>query len=152
MWNNFADSEAAVSGGRGASAQDDWDANKTITAPDFQDRVAMGVSSGGSITTVGATAGATTVASAGTNGVTGGHALTAAENGPHTHTLDLYGNNPAVTNFAASSNSVLGGSATTASSGSGTPHTHPGSTFTGTPTSVVQKSIGIYWYLRVLGS
>lgn len=34
VWNNFANGQAAVSGGRGATAAADWAANKTIAMPD----------------------------------------------------------------------------------------------------------------------
>jgi hypothetical protein len=151
LWNNFADGQAAVAGGRGASAQDDWDADKAITTPDFQDRVVMGVSSAGSITTVGDTAGATTVAAAGTNGTTGSHTLTTAEIPAHTHPYtraggaSLNGGNNFPIFDGVSGNATANA---TGSTGSGGGHTHPGSTFTGSPTSVVQKSIGLYWYLR----
>lgn len=152
LWNNYADGQAAVNGGRGASAQADWDANKYITAPDFQDYVAMGVSSGGSITTVGATTGATTVASAGTNGTTGGTALSIAQMPAHNHDNTISGGGGG---SISDGPNPLGGTETnvsvtidTATTGSGSAHTHPGSTFTGSATSVVQKSIGVYWYLR----
>jgi len=43
LWDNLADSEAAVSGGRGASAQADFDADKTITLPDARGRAFAGL-------------------------------------------------------------------------------------------------------------
>lgn len=39
LWDNLADSEAAVSSGRGASAAADFAADKTLTLPDFSGRV-----------------------------------------------------------------------------------------------------------------
>jgi len=41
LWNNFANSIIAVSGGRGASAGDDWAADKTITLPNFIGRTTV---------------------------------------------------------------------------------------------------------------
>lgn len=43
LWDNLADAEAAVSGGRGASAAADFAANKTLTLPDFSGRVPGGL-------------------------------------------------------------------------------------------------------------
>jgi microcystin-dependent protein len=42
LWNSMANSEAAVSSGRGASAAADWAAHKTITLPDAGGRVIAG--------------------------------------------------------------------------------------------------------------
>lgn len=75
LWNNFADSIIAVAGGRGASANDDWTANKAMTLPDFVGRTTVMVdldteTPSGTITTgtfsngvsqVGGTGGAETV-------------------------------------------------------------------------------------------
>lgn len=148
IYNNFADSEAPVAGGRGASAQADWDADKAITTPYFQDRVAMGVSSGGSITTVGATAGATTVSSSGTVGTSGATTLNTTQIPSHSHTVDSSGSANAGAFFAASASGPTAGSPSTNSAGGGGSHTHTGGTFTGSASSVVQKSIGVYWYVR----
>ena len=147
LWDNFANAQAAVAGGRGASAQADWDAEKNIAAPNFEDRTLVGVDSGGSITAVGAVAGATTVASSGTNGVTGGHSLTTAQMPAHTHNI----NYKADASGGGSGGFVaLNPNATvaTTSTGSGNAHTHTGSVFSGTASSVLQKSIGVYWYVR----
>ena len=78
LWNNLGDAEAPVSSGRGASAQADFDANKTITIPDFQGRSPVGSGAGSGLTSR-------------TLGAKGGeedHALTEAENGPHDHILE----------------------------------------------------------------
>jgi hypothetical protein len=47
LWNNLANSEAAVSGGRGASAAADFAANKTLTLPDARGRAIIGFDSMG---------------------------------------------------------------------------------------------------------
>jgi hypothetical protein len=146
LWDNFADGQAPVAGGRGASAQADWNADKAITTPDFRDRVAMGVSSSGSITTVGDTAGATTVAIQGTVGATGSTTLSIAQIPAHTHEIGYGPGGSQARLFDASSNNSL--IANSGSTGGGGSHSHSGGSFTGTPTSVVQKSIGVYWYIR----
>lgn len=42
-WNNFSDTYAAVSGGRGASAAADWSANKTVTLFDMRGKGPFGM-------------------------------------------------------------------------------------------------------------
>lgn len=75
FWNSMANSEAAVSSGRGASAQADWDANKTLTMPDPSGRAVIGSGTGSGLT-------------ARTHGDVGGeeeHLLTVAEMPQHQH-------------------------------------------------------------------
>ena len=67
LWDNLADSEAAVSSGRGASAAADFAANKTIALPDLRGRAPFGLDSMGStdstrigVDTAGGSAGAST--------------------------------------------------------------------------------------------
>ena len=43
LWNTFSNTEAPVVEGRGASAQVDWDANKSITLPDLRGRSIFGI-------------------------------------------------------------------------------------------------------------
>lgn len=43
LWNNLADAQAAVSGGRGGTASADWNANKTIALPDFRGSSPLGL-------------------------------------------------------------------------------------------------------------
>lgn len=52
LWNNWADAQAAVSGGRGVSAAADFAANKTIAIPDLRGNVSAGIGSG-SFATIG---------------------------------------------------------------------------------------------------
>lgn len=47
LWNSFADAQAVVSGGRGASAAADYAANKTIATPDLRGRVVGGMDDNG---------------------------------------------------------------------------------------------------------
>lgn len=53
LWSSFADSEASVSGGRGASASADWAAHKTIQLPDIRGRFVLGKATSGTGTTLG---------------------------------------------------------------------------------------------------
>jgi len=46
IWNSLTDTEAPVSGGRGLSAEDDFNALKTITLPDLRGRVSVGKNAG----------------------------------------------------------------------------------------------------------
>ena len=87
LWNSMANSEAAVSGGRGANADSDWSANKTIALPDLRGRVTAGKDNMG-----GTTASRLTSAGSGitgtTLGVAGGtetHTLTAGQSGLPSH-------------------------------------------------------------------
>lgn len=78
LWNNSADAQLPVSGGRGVSAAADFAANKTITLPDFRQRLPMGVAASGTGST-----------RAGTGG-TIDHTHTMAHThdmGNHTHTI-----------------------------------------------------------------
>ncbi len=159
VWTYLADAQAAVAGGRGLSAAADFAANKTITLPDFRDYTLIGVSGAGSITTVGAKAGATTVTSTGsvtgTAGTTGATTLSTAQIPSHDHQQ---------TTTTVASGALLGGVGangrttplsdavcTTVAAGGGGSHTHTGgtlsATFTGDATSVLQKSAGVYWYI-----
>lgn len=48
LWNNLSDTVAPVIGGRGSSASLDWFANKAITVPSMQGRMALGLDDMGS--------------------------------------------------------------------------------------------------------
>lgn len=77
LWNSMSNTQAAVSGGRGANAAADWAANKTITVPDMRGRVAAGKDNLG-----GSAASRLTSAGSGVDGATLG-----AAGGAETHTL-----------------------------------------------------------------
>ena len=64
LWANFADAQAPVNGGRGASAAADWAANKRISLPKAMGRAIGVAGAGAGLTsrTLGVTAGAETVA------------------------------------------------------------------------------------------
>ena len=121
LWDNFADSEAAVSSGRGASAQADFDANKTITLPDATGRSIFGKEASATRLTSGG---------AGVDGATmgdSGGAETAAGGLPsHSHSITAH--NPAGTSGqtynAAGGNSSGSASFGTTSAGSSNTHTN----------------------------
>jgi hypothetical protein len=93
LWTNFADAQAAVSTGRGASAAADFAANKTIALPKALGRLAgvAGAGSGLTSRTVGVTVGAETHTHTGTTGDSNGGTFSASSSGinvannPHGH-------------------------------------------------------------------
>lgn len=152
LYNNYTDAAAPVNGGRGANAAADFAANKYITIPDRTGFTPIGVKAATPITSASATFGATTVAAAGSNssGTSGNTTLDTSQIPSHTH---------AITPFIQSviSNSSTGivwmgtsGTINTQATGGGGGHTHttPAPTFTGSATSVMQPSAGIYWYIN----
>jgi hypothetical protein len=93
LWTNFANAQAAVSTGRGASAAADFAANKTIALPKALGRL-MGVAGAGSgltSRTVGVTVGTETHTHTGTTGNENGGTFSASSaginvsNSPHGH-------------------------------------------------------------------
>jgi hypothetical protein len=76
LWDDLADTEAPVSGGRGASATADWAANKTLTLPDSRGRAIIGAGTGAGLTA--RTLGDATIGEE-------EHTLTVAEMPAHTH-------------------------------------------------------------------
>lgn len=126
LWNSMANTEAAVSGGRGANATADFTANKTIALPDARGRVIVGKDNMGGTTASRVTAGGSGVTGT-TLGASGGAetvALTIAQMAAHTHSF------PTTTDSANAGGSnlfsdsiILGGSTITSSSqGSGAAH------------------------------
>lgn len=138
------------------------DGATTFNMPDYRGRAAVGLDNlGGTpanrITDANADSlnntGMGSETDAGTNDVTGGHPLTADENGPHTHgqTQNTTGVGSNYNLGAANDDATpVASTNETLSSGSGTPHAHPGSTWTGTTGSNVQASIAEAIIIRVL--
>jgi microcystin-dependent protein len=92
LWDSMGNTEAAVSSGRGANADSDWAANKTITLPDLRGRVTagkdnMGGTTASRMTSAGSGITGTTL---GTSGGTETHTLTAGQSGLplHGHALN----------------------------------------------------------------
>lgn len=133
LWANVTDTYAPVSGGRGASAAADWAALKTIALTKQLGRAIIIAGTGVGLTarSLGQTLGEET------------HALTLAENGPHSHaatvtdpththssnasTINIGGPAVPAAGSIAFGNSTINAAATgisvsNASSGSGTPH------------------------------
>lgn len=87
LWDSMANSEAAVSGGRGANADSDWSANKTIALPDLRGRVTAGKDNMGGTTASRLTSGGSGITGT-TLGAVGGtetHTLTAGQSGLPSH-------------------------------------------------------------------
>jgi microcystin-dependent protein len=87
LWNDFADAQCAVSGGRGASAAADWAANKTIALPDARGRTLVGKDDMGGTTASRITNGGSGITGT-TLGISGGaetHTLTSAQMPVHSH-------------------------------------------------------------------
>lgn len=86
LWD---DPHQTVDGGRGQSAQADWDAARTITLPDYQGRVVMGaLNMGNASAAANRLAGGLLASDGAVLGATGGeaaHATTVAEMPPHAH-------------------------------------------------------------------
>ncbi len=116
LWDE--DASLAVSGGRGASAAADWAADKTIALPSFRGLGPIMLNNSGLPN------GADGTFSTRNLGATGGeedHALTATENGPHTHSIP--GNLINIGGGGQVGGTGLAhGGANTGSSGDGTPH------------------------------
>ena len=93
LWNSMGNSEAAVSGGRGASAAADFAANKTIALPDARGRVIAGKDNMGGTAATRLDSGGAGIAAT-TLGAAGGSqtvTLTSAQSGlpEHTHNVSL---------------------------------------------------------------
>lgn len=162
LWQT--DANLAVSTGRGASANADWVANKTIILPDFRGRVVAGMDDMGNTS-----AARLDTLSSTTLGGAGGeksHALTAAELAPHTHSGTTGNDSPDHTHATPS---YLAGSASSGPStgahqvgqptagnttGASARHQHPfttdgGAGLAGTPHNVVQPTIVMTYYQKL---
>lgn len=129
LWNSMADAQAAVSGGRGASAAADFASHKTIALPDLRGRIPLGKDNMGGSTASRVTSASTNGGNATTLGGVGGsetHALTSAQNGPHSHDLPVNGAGGGGLVLDTLSPSGFNGSynGTTSTSGSGDPHSN----------------------------
>ncbi len=126
LWN--ADASLSVSGGRGASALADFNANKAIALPDLNARAlfgidGMGSSATGRLTNALFASGSATVL--GSSGGEGAHTLTLAETVAHTHTGTTQANAAFSLTFTTASAGNHNHTGATSSAGS---HNHGGST------------------------
>jgi len=120
LWDSWSNTEAPVSGGRGASAAADFAASKTIQLPDLRGRAPFGKGDMGNADAARITAGGSGIAGA-TLGASGGAetvALTTAQIPAHSHTF-------AATTAAASIDHTHNFSGTTAGESG---HSHSGTT------------------------
>jgi hypothetical protein len=164
LWTT--DANLAVSGGRGASANADWTANKTIALPDGRGRVLaalddMGGAAAGRLTATYFGTGATTLGAAGGTEsktlVTGNlppytPAGSLSTNGAHTHT-PLGGGNFLKAGSGNPPAAGSGGTTEVATTSSNGDHTH---TFTGTaqggtstPFATVPPMLLVTWFIKL---
>lgn len=109
LWNNLADGQAAVSSGRGTTATEDFDNDKTITIPDMRGRMMLGKDNMG-----GSSANIVTDTEADTAGDTAGQETvteTANEMLAHTHGM--------LHTHGAGSFAATGSAATSSGAGAG---------------------------------
>lgn len=172
LWNNVSNTYAPVSTGRGVSAVADFNANKTITIPNFTDMSPMQV--GTLVNSAGRNnIGASTVASSGsvsgtisgTVGTSGSTSITTSQMPAHSHTIRLSGVGPS--SHAHNQDGTYAGGETSGTkndtnssvinnTGSGSSHSHTGgsfsgsmsATYSGNATSVVHPVFGVYYYLN----
>ena len=141
LWNSFANTEAPVSGGRGASAAADWSANKTITLPDLRGRSIIGTGTGSGLT-------------ARTHGVGVGtetHALAEAELPAHAHTTGV-GSTDTRTGIFGTTTTGVPGSATCSHdllAQAPTSATRTGNTGSGTAHNNMQPSLALNWIVKI---
>ena len=121
LWTNLANSEAAVSGGRGGSAAADYAANKTLTLPDFRCRCIIGAGTGSGLT-------ARTV---GTRGGTETHTLAESEMPLHGHPFRV-----AIQSAGTASSNTTGGTLLNTTGAANQ------AAFTGTPANTAGQQIG----------
>lgn len=124
MWNNYSDALCPVSGGRGATAADDFAANKTLTLLDsrgntFAVAENMGGSNRGNLGGNSSTGGFSGTASLGTSAGQKAHTPTIGETAAHTHS----DNGVSGINAGSTGGPVQGSGAagTTGSTGGGNP-------------------------------
>ena len=149
LYSAISDTYAAVSTGRGASANADFDANKTLTMPTMANKSEYGIGT----LAAGETSGATTVTSTGTIGTSGATTLTVSQIPAPTFTIgSLGGVDDASTLQVASANATGSGGNITSSAittnYTGGSHTHTGGTYTGDATSVLHPVRGTYWIIK----
>ncbi len=134
LWNNLADAQAPVVGGRGTSAEADWSAHKKLTLPDHRQRVPMHKAASGTGATLGGTGGAidhTHNTKKHFHGMGAGADLNITASGAHPHAPPsnaFVRTGTGLANFNTTGSGTLGYSNTTATDGA---HPHPAGNFAG---------------------
>lgn len=150
LWNSMADAQAAVSGGRGASAAADYAANKTIVIPDLRGRAIFGKddmggsaasrltngNSGVTGSTLGYTGGDERIAGHTHTGPSHTHTFTTGAESGHTHSAGSYSVAVSVgaadcATPGAQTPADVGATAVTGTSGASSGHTHGGTSDAG---------------------
>lgn len=131
LWDNLADAQAAVSGGRGASAAADFAANKRITLPDFRGCAPVGFADMGGATTTRLDSAPVITGGAFTSGSVVGentHVLATGELAAHNHAIGLVSTSSGAHTHSVSATAASDGAHTHALTGgsaaSGGAHTH----------------------------
>ncbi len=129
FWNSYADTELAVSSGRGANAAADFAANKTIAVPDMRGRGVAGKDNMGGTTASRLTNGGSgiTGTTLGASGGTETHTLTTAQLASHSHTLGVNtgASAGATLNTNGNDSNLTGGTTNAAGSGNAHQNTQP---------------------------
>lgn len=146
LWASLTNTDAPVSGGRGATAAADWAANKTITLPDLRGRSIIGTGTGTGLTarTHGAKVGAED------------HSLTEAQMPLHGHpyraSVIVSGSSDATTSTTGGFPTKLTG-LTTQAAFTGTPSNTAGQqiggTGGGTAHNNMQPSMALNWIVKI---
>ncbi len=129
LWDNLADAQAQVSGGRGASAAADWAANKTLKLVDARGRNLIGFGTGPGLTarTIGDTGGQEDqIVVSHSHSHSHSFSATTSTGGSHSHTLSV--NDSSSTGGGAGGTGSAAGSVSTDAAGS---HNHSVSGTTG---------------------
>jgi len=135
LWNNLTQSEAAVSGSRGASAVADFAAHKTITIPDMRGRLPLGKTASGTGSTLGGIGGAldhTHLVKGHYHGMGTGADLNITASGSHLH--DIHRSNVAASSTGTDTSTlykIQASTGTPASQTDSASHTHPSGNFFG---------------------
>lgn len=146
LWNSFSNTDAPVSGGRGASAAADWAANKTITLPDMRGRTLIGTGTGSGLTarTHGAKLGAENHTLSTTEMPAHGHDIYAGTGATSANAVDAgastargFGGSTSSTGLTTHTNFATGGQQAIRNTGGGAAHNN------------MQPSMALNWIVKI---